>query len=242
MGTGQGAGGCTRLCDLHVGGSTGRPKGVEITHRDVVTLMDTAATDFEFLASDVWTMFHSYAFDFSVWEMWGGPLLTGARLLIVDRELARDPRAFVDLLAAERVTVLSQTPSAFYQLIDARREADRDLALRYVVFGGEALSFDQVRRWFDEDPSDSARLVNMYGITETTVHVSFRALDRDLVAGTDASLIGRPLASLGGFTSSMTGCIRCLRVCRGGDVCDRWAAGRRLLEASGGVVGDPVRG
>ncbi|MFV3116267.1 non-ribosomal peptide synthase/polyketide synthase [Gordonia amicalis] len=181
---------------IYTSGSTGRPKGVEITHRDVVTLMDTAATDFEFLASDVWTMFHSYAFDFSVWEMWG-PLLTGARLLIVDRELARDPRAFVDLLAAERVTVLSQTPSAFYQLIDARREADRDLALRYVVFGGEALSFDQVRRWFDEDPSDSARLVNMYGITETTVHVSFRALDRDLVAGTDASLIGRPLASLG---------------------------------------------
>ncbi|NKY66083.1 amino acid adenylation domain-containing protein, partial [Gordonia rubripertincta] len=181
---------------IYTSGSTGRPKGVEITHRDVVTLMDTAAADFEFSASDVWTMFHSYAFDFSVWEMWG-PLLTGARLLIVDRELARDPRAFLDVLATERVTVLSQTPSAFYQLIDARRDDDRDLALRYVVFGGEALSFDQVRRWFDENPSDSAQLVNMYGITETTVHVSFRALDRDLVSGTDASLIGRPLASLG---------------------------------------------
>ncbi|WP_197028072.1 non-ribosomal peptide synthetase, partial [Gordonia alkanivorans] len=181
---------------IYTSGSTGRPKGVEITHRDVVTLMDTAAGDFEFSSSDVWTMFHSYAFDFSVWEMWG-PLLTGARLLIIDRELARDPRAFLDVLVAERVTVLSQTPSAFYQLIDARRDDDRDLALRYVVFGGEALSFDQVRRWFDENPSDSAQLVNMYGITETTVHVSFRALDRDLVSGTDASFIGRPLASLG---------------------------------------------
>ncbi|WP_168699681.1 AMP-binding protein, partial [Gordonia paraffinivorans] len=78
----------------------------------------------------------------------------------------------------------------------ARRGDERPLALRYVVFGGEALSFDQVRRWYDENPSQTARLVNMYGITETTVHVSFRALDRDVVAGTDASLIGRPLSSL----------------------------------------------
>ncbi|WP_443667744.1 amino acid adenylation domain-containing protein, partial [Gordonia paraffinivorans] len=180
---------------IYTSGSTGRPKGVEITHRDVVTLMDAAGGEFEFSAADVWTMFHSYAFDFSVWEMWG-PLLSGARLVVVDRELARDPRAFVDVLVDEGVTVLSQTPSAFYQLIDARRGDERPLALRYVVFGGEALSFDQVRRWYDENPSQTARLVNMYGITETTVHVSFRALDRDVVAGTDASLIGRPLSSL----------------------------------------------
>ncbi|WP_168703426.1 non-ribosomal peptide synthetase, partial [Gordonia paraffinivorans] len=180
---------------IYTSGSTGRPKGVEITHRDVVTLMDAAGGEFEFSAADVWTMFHSYAFDFSVWEMWG-PLLSGARLVVVDRELARDPRAFVDVLVDEGVTVLSQTPSAFYQLIDARRGDERPLALRYVVFGGEALSFDQVRRWYEENPSQTARLVNMYGITETTVHVSFRALDRDAVAGTDASLIGRPLSSL----------------------------------------------
>ncbi|MCK8612926.1 non-ribosomal peptide synthetase [Gordonia sp. C13] len=186
----------SRAYVIYTSGSTGRPKGVEITHRDVVTLIDAAADDFEFSASDVWTMFHSYAFDFSVWEMWG-PLLSGARLVVIDRDLARDPRAFLDVLVTEQVTVLSQTPSAFYQLIDARRGDRRELALRYVVFGGEALSFDQVRRWYDENPSDTAQLVNMYGITETTVHVSFRALDRDSVAGTDASLIGRPLTSLG---------------------------------------------
>ncbi|GAC56445.1 putative non-ribosomal peptide synthetase [Gordonia hirsuta DSM 44140 = NBRC 16056] len=185
----------SRAYVIYTSGSTGLPKGVEVTHRDVVTLMDTAAADFDFRADDVWTMFHSYAFDFSVWELWG-PLLSGARLVVVDRELARDPEAFVGLLADEGVTVLSQTPSAFYQLIDARLRTQAELGLRYVVFGGEALSFEQVRRWFDEFPEDSAELVNMYGITETTVHVTFRSLDRALVSAGDASLIGRPLASL----------------------------------------------
>ncbi|MDL9937936.1 non-ribosomal peptide synthase/polyketide synthase, partial [Gordonia sp. ABSL1-1] len=182
---------------IYTSGSTGRPKGVEVTHRDVVTLMDTAAQDFDFRADDVWTMFHSYAFDFSVWELWG-PLCTGARCVIVDRDVARSPEEFLDLLARERVSVLSQTPSAFYQLADARRRRTAGaLSLRYIVFGGEALQFEQVRRWFDDHPADTATLVNMYGITETTVHVSFRALDPATVRGGDASLIGRSLASLG---------------------------------------------
>ncbi|GAC71058.1 non-ribosomal peptide synthetase, partial [Gordonia soli] len=182
---------------IYTSGSTGRPKGVEVTHRDVVTLMDTAATDFEFRSDDVWTMFHSYAFDFSVWELWG-PLLSGARLVVVGRDVARVPAEFLALVQRERVTVLSQTPSAFYQFAEARRrDRSHPLYLRYVVFGGEALNFEQVRRWFDEHPGDDAVLVNMYGITETTVHVSFRPLDPDTVSAGDASFIGRPLASLG---------------------------------------------
>ncbi|MGB3696826.1 MAG: amino acid adenylation domain-containing protein, partial [Gordonia sp. (in: high G+C Gram-positive bacteria)] len=180
---------------IYTSGSTGRPKGVVVSHRDVVTLMDTAAGDFEFRDDDVWTMFHSYAFDFTVWELWG-PLLSGARLVIVDRDLARDPVAFLTLLSDEGVSVLSQTPSAFYQLSEARRDFRGQLSLRYVVFGGEELGFEQVRRWFDAFPDDTAQLVNMYGITETTVHVSFRALDRATVSAGDGSFIGRPLASL----------------------------------------------
>ncbi|WP_137811337.1 non-ribosomal peptide synthetase, partial [Gordonia sp. GAMMA] len=185
----------SRAYVIYTSGSTGRPKGVEVTHRDVVTLMDTAADDFDIDETDVWTMFHSYAFDFSVWELWG-PLLTGGRLVLVDRDLARAPEEFLDLLARERVTVLSQTPSAFYQLAETRRRRDTPLSLRYIVFGGEALSFEQVRRWFDDHPDETTTLVNMYGITETTVHVSFRPLDPHSVAADDASFIGRPLSSL----------------------------------------------
>ncbi|MGF0327427.1 amino acid adenylation domain-containing protein [Gordonia hongkongensis] len=185
----------SRAYVIYTSGSTGRPKGVEVTHRDVVTLMDTAADDFDIDETDVWTMFHSYAFDFSVWELWG-PLLTGGRLVLVDRDLARAPEEFLDLLARERVTVLSQTPSAFYQLAETRRRHDTPLSLRYIVFGGEALSFEQVRRWFDDHPDETTTLVNMYGITETTVHVSFRPLDPHSVAADDASFIGRPLSSL----------------------------------------------
>ncbi|MGB6247292.1 amino acid adenylation domain-containing protein, partial [Gordonia sp. (in: high G+C Gram-positive bacteria)] len=186
----------TRAYVIYTSGSTGHPKGVEVTHRDVVTLMDSAAGDFDFRTDDVWTMFHSYAFDFSVWEMWG-PLLSGGRLVVVDRDLARDPVAFAALLADEQVTVLSQTPSAFYQLAEARRRRELPLHLRYIVFGGEELSFEQARRWFDDHPAEPTRLVNMYGITETTVHVSFRELDPESVRAADPSFIGRPLASLG---------------------------------------------
>ncbi len=186
----------SRAYVIYTSGSTGLPKGVEITHADVRALMSAATADFDFRTDDVWTMFHSYAFDFSVWELWG-PLLSGARLLVVDRELARDFDAFLSVLEDERVSFLNLTPSAFYQLIDARRRRpDVDLALRYVVFGGEELGFDQVRRWFSENPDDPAQLVNMYGITETTVHVSFRPIDRSAVSADDPSFIGRALGSL----------------------------------------------
>ncbi|MFC7417505.1 amino acid adenylation domain-containing protein, partial [Gordonia phosphorivorans] len=180
---------------IYTSGSTGLPKGVEVTHADVAALMSACREDFDFRSDDVWTLFHSYAFDFSVWELWG-PLLSGARVAIVDRELARDIDAFTGFLEAEQVTVLSLTPSAFYQLIDARRRCGPELALRYVVFGGEELSFDHVDRWFDENPDDTAQLVNMYGITETTVHVSYRPILRGSVSGADRSFIGRALSSL----------------------------------------------
>ncbi|MEV7024640.1 amino acid adenylation domain-containing protein, partial [Kitasatospora sp. NPDC093558] len=177
---------------IYTSGSTGNPKGVVVPHRNVVRLFDTTRELFGFSAEDVWTLFHSYAFDFSVWELWGA-LLHGGRLVVVDHETSRSPGRFLELLARERVTVLNQTPSAFYQLMRADAEQPRELALRTVVFGGEALEPARLAGWYERHPDDAPRLVNMYGITETTVHVTYAALDR---SGTAAGQIGTALPDL----------------------------------------------
>lgn len=180
---------------IYTSGSTGKPKGVEITHHNVVRLFQGAAEWFDFGPEDVWTLFHSCAFDFSVWEIWGA-LLYGGRLVIVPYGVSRSPDDFLRLLARERVTVLNQTPSAFRQLQHAEADAApaEGLALRYVVFGGEALDLRSLRPWFERHGDEKPRLVNMYGITETTVHVTVRPLSRaDADSG---SLIGVPLPDL----------------------------------------------
>ncbi|WP_052707744.1 amino acid adenylation domain-containing protein, partial [Streptomyces rubellomurinus] len=175
---------------IYTSGSTGRPKGVPVTHRNVVRLFTATDHWFHFGADDVWTLFHSYAFDFSVWELWGA-LLHGGRLVVVPHLVSRDPAAFLDLLARERVTVLNQTPSAFHQLAAADRDRPgSELALRYVVFGGEALELGRLDDWYARHPENAPTLVNMYGITETTVHVSHIALDRASAAATSSSTIG----------------------------------------------------
>ncbi|MFI6152800.1 amino acid adenylation domain-containing protein [Kitasatospora sp. NPDC051170] len=175
---------------IYTSGSTGRPKGVPVTHRNVVRLFTATDHWFHFDAHDVWTLFHSYAFDFSVWELWGA-LLHGGRLVVVPHLISRDPVAFLDLLARERVTVLNQTPSAFYQLAAADRDRPgTELALRYVVFGGEALELARLDDWYSRHDENAPTLVNMYGITETTVHVTHLALDRASAAATGTSTIG----------------------------------------------------
>ncbi|PZG69456.1 hypothetical protein C1I97_38585, partial [Streptomyces sp. NTH33] len=164
---------------IYTSGSTGRPKGVVIPHANVVRLFTRTSHWFGFGADDVWTMFHSYAFDFSVWELWG-PLLHGGRLVVVPDETARSPEDFLRLLADEKVTVLNQTPSAFYPLIRADAEhpgTGARLALRTVIFGGEALDTGRLADWWTRHPACAPRLVNMYGITETTVHVTHAPLD-----------------------------------------------------------------
>ncbi|HEV2734193.1 MAG TPA: amino acid adenylation domain-containing protein [Longimicrobiaceae bacterium] len=179
---------------IYTSGSTGTPKGVEVTHANVVRLFRATEGWFGFGAEDVWTLFHSYAFDFSVWEIWGA-LLYGGRLVVVPREVSRDPEAFRALLVSERVTVLNQTPSAFRQLMGADEGRHDDLSLRYVVFGGEALEPGSLREWVRKHGDERPRLVNMYGITETTVHVTCRVLTvEDVQAG--GSPIGRPLPDL----------------------------------------------
>ncbi|MCP2339576.1 non-ribosomal peptide synthetase [Actinomadura rupiterrae] len=175
---------------IYTSGSTGRPKGVVVPHQNVVRLLRSTEAWFSFGPDDVWTLFHSYAFDFTVWELWGS-LLYGGRLVVVPYLTSRSPDEFLKLLASERVTVLNQTPSAFYQLMAADRDnPGTDLALRYVIFGGEALELGRLDDWYSRHPDDAPTLVNMYGITETTVHVSYVALDRVYAATAPGSIIG----------------------------------------------------
>ncbi|MEW5929568.1 MAG: non-ribosomal peptide synthase/polyketide synthase, partial [Gemmatimonadota bacterium] len=183
---------------IYTSGSTGRPKGVVVTHASVVRLFDATADWFGFGADDVWTLFHSYAFDFSVWEIWGA-LLYGGRLVVVPWETSRSPEAFYDLLVRERVTVLSQTPSAFRQLDRAEeaRGVAPGLALRLVVFGGEALEPRTLRGWMERHGEDRPRLVNMYGITEITVHVTYRPIGLADVEAGEGSPVGVAIPDLG---------------------------------------------
>ncbi|WP_370422149.1 non-ribosomal peptide synthase/polyketide synthase [Streptomyces sp. QH1-20] len=183
---------------IYTSGSTGRPKGVVIPHQNVTRLFASTDHWFGFGADDVWTMFHSYAFDFSVWEIWG-PLLHGGRLVVVPYATSRSPQEFRALLAENGVTVLNQTPSAFYRLIQEEREnpGAGPLALRTVIFGGEALDLRRLEDWYRVHPDDAPTLVNMYGITETTVHVTYRALDRQSAAALGGSVIGEAIPDLG---------------------------------------------
>jgi non-ribosomal peptide synthetase component F len=103
---------------IYTSGSTGRPKGCVITHANVLRLFDSTEKTFAPAPDDVWTLFHSVGFDFSVWEIWGA-LLHGGRLVIVPHDVSRSPEKLHDLLQRERVTVLNQTPSAFRQLAAA---------------------------------------------------------------------------------------------------------------------------
>jgi amino acid adenylation domain-containing protein len=181
---------------IYTSGSTGKPKGVMVTHANVSRLLSATDAWFHFDEHDVWTLFHSLAFDFSVWEIWGC-LLRGGTLVVVPFSVSRSPEDFHDLLVREQVTILNQTPSAFYQLmrVDETRAA-ADLALRVVVFGGEALNFSALRPWFARHGDRQPRLINMYGITETTVHVTYREVTASDAAGGERSLIGVPIPDL----------------------------------------------
>ncbi|GAA2816326.1 non-ribosomal peptide synthetase [Crossiella cryophila] len=159
---------------IYTSGSTGRPKGVVVPHRNVIALLDATRDEYALGPQDVWTWFHSSAFDFSVWEIWGC-LLTGGRLVVVPYFVSREPDRFAELLAAESVTVLSQTPSAFAQLLQIDH---RPLTPRLVIFGGEPLDARMLLPWFDSHPESACRVVNMFGITETTVHVTHQTITR----------------------------------------------------------------
>ncbi|WP_458090691.1 amino acid adenylation domain-containing protein [Streptomyces malaysiensis] len=182
---------------IYTSGSTGRPKGVVVPHSSVVTLLANTRPEMDFGPHDVWVQFHSYAFDFAVWELWGA-LVHGGELLVPEYGLTRSPVDFHRLVRERGVTVLNQTPSAFYQFIEADRHADEPVTtLRRIIFGGEALDPGRLRGWVDRYGTGSPELVNMYGITETTVHVTHRVLtDEDFGSGDDVSPIGGSIPGL----------------------------------------------
>jgi amino acid adenylation domain-containing protein len=181
---------------IYTSGSTGRPKGSLVTHRNVSRLLAAAQPHFKFGPSDVWTMFHSYAFDFSVWEVWGA-LATGGSVVVVPYWVSRSPDEFRRLLSERGVTVLNQTPAAFRQLSASVLSGggEAGLSLRYVIFGGEALDPSTLSGWLARFGDSRPRLVNMYGITETTIHVTLRPLTCSDGCG-HASPIGPPLDDL----------------------------------------------
>jgi amino acid adenylation domain-containing protein len=182
---------------IYTSGSTGTPKGSLITHANVARLFAATEPWFKFGSQDVWTLFHSYAFDFSVWEIWGA-LLHGGRLVIVPQNVSRSPDLFYRLISSAGVTVLNQTPSAFRQLmeVEERHDAADLAALRLVIFGGEALELPSLRPWLARHGDQQPRLVNMYGITETTVHVTYRPISAAEVAQGIGSVIGGPIPDL----------------------------------------------
>lgn len=181
---------------IYTSGSTGTPKGVLVEHRSVATMLASMSGLLKYGADEVWTMFHSFGFDVSVWEMWGA-LTQGAELLVPDHALTRSPVDFLTLVRERAVTMLVQSPSALYRLVEADQQAVQDgvepaagFALRHIVFGGEPVDAVRLRPWVERYGVEGPDLINLYGLTESAVNFTYRVLDRGQLLGSDPVTLG----------------------------------------------------
>jgi len=180
---------------IYTSGTTGQPKGAVIDQRNVVRLLFNDRFQFDFNNRDTWTLFHSYCFDFSVWEMYGA-LLYGGKLVIISKMVSKDPQRYLQILEKQGVTVLNQTPMAFYNLVNealSHWQREKKLALKYVIFGGETLKPIKLKKWKEKYPQ--VKLINMFGITETTVHVTYKEITEEEIER-NISNIGKPIPTL----------------------------------------------
>ncbi|NTJ36669.1 AMP-binding protein, partial [Agrobacterium rhizogenes] len=178
---------------IYTSGSTGKPKGAMGIHEKVFKLFASTRHWLSYDQDDVWSFFHSFSFDFSVWELWGA-LLHGGSVVVITAEATKAPDLFFDAIQKHHVTVLSQTPSMFKELekIDEQRGSGYLRQLRLVIFAGELLSLQGLRGWISRYGDEQPRLINMYGATETTVHATYRRIQTHDLALSATNVVGIP--------------------------------------------------
>jgi amino acid adenylation domain-containing protein len=176
---------------IYTSGTTGAPKGCAVNHYNLINLFQGTQTLFQFSKEDRWILAHSYGFDFSTWEIWGA-LLNENYLYIPDRSDVQDTFKFHELLVSKNITVLNQTPKSFYNLMLVDDSGTALNNIRYVLFGGDKLYSKNVESWCKKYPK--TQLVNMYGITETTVHVTYKPITFEAHSNIGIALPGYELS------------------------------------------------